>query len=117
MNMTTKLHVEIEDKLEKLSKLDSGTKEYAEAVDSVTKLMDRAIEIEKLEESENRNEKQIKEERKSRIVRNLIDVGGIVLPLAVTLWGVKASLYFEDSNTVTTTVGRKFMARMFSFKR
>ena len=117
MNMTTKLHVEIEDKLEKLSKLDSGTKEYAEAVDSVTKLMDRAIEIGKLEESENRNEKQIKEERKSRIVRNLIDVGGIVLPLAVTLWGGKASLYFEDSNTVTTTVGRKFMDRMFSFKR
>ena len=117
MSMTTKLNVEIEGRLDKLSKLDSGTKEYAEAVDSVTKLMDRSIEIKKLEESETRTEKQMKEERKSRIVKNLIDVGGIVLPLAVTLWGVKASLYFEDSNTVTTTVGRKFMDRMFNFKR
>ena len=117
MSMTTKLSVEIEDKLDELANLDVSTKEYSAAVDNVTKLMDRAIEIEKLESSGTQNEKQMKEERKSRIVKNLIDVGGIVLPLAVTLWGVKASLYFEDSNTVTTTVGRKFMDRMFNFKR
>lgn len=117
MSMTTKLYVEIEEKLDKVNELDPTTKEYATAVDSVTKLVDRAIEIEKLEASEIQNEKQIKEERKSRLIKNLIDIGGIVLPLAVTLWGVKASLYFEDSNTVTTTVGRKFMDRMFNFKR
>ena len=117
MSMTTKLHVEIDDRFDDLAKMDPASKEYSTAVDSVTKLMDRAIEIEKLESSGTQNEKQMKEERKSRIVKNLIDVGGIVLPLAVTLWGVKASLYFEDSNTVTTTVGRKFMDRMFNFKR
>lgn len=117
MSMTTKLYVEIEEKLDEVNELDPTTKEYGMAVDSVTKLIDRAIEIEKLETSEIQNEKQMKEERKSRLVKNLIDVSGIILPLAVTLWGVKASLYFEDSNTVTTTVGRKFMDRMFNFKR
>ena len=75
------------------------------------------IEIEKLEVSETQNEKQMKEDRKSRMVKNVIDVGSIVLPLVVTIWGVKASLYCEDKNTVTTTVGRKFMDRIFSFKR
>ena len=49
MSMTTKLNVEIEDKLDELTNMDPSTKEYAVAVDSVTKLMDRAIEIEKLE--------------------------------------------------------------------
>ena len=117
MGMTTKLHVEIEDRLDAISELDPTTKEYTAAVDSMTKLMDRAIEIEKLEASETQTEKQMKEERKARLIRNLIDIGGIVLPLAVTLWGVKASLYFENENTVTTTVGRKFMDKMFNFKR
>lgn len=117
MSMTTKLHVEIEDRLDDISKLDSTTKEYAMAVDSTTKLIDRAIEIEKLETSETQSEKQMKEERKARLIKNLIDIGAIVLPLGVTLWGVKASLYFEDENTVTTTVGRKFMDKLFNFKR
>lgn len=117
MSLTTKLNVEIDERFDDLAKLDPTTKEYSEAVNSITKLMDRVIEIEKIEASESQSEKQIREDRKSRLARNLIDVGSIVLPLAVTLWGVKASLYFEDSNTVTTTVGRKFMDRMFNFKR
>lgn len=117
MSMTTKLHVEIEDRLDDISRLDPTTKEYTAAVDSMTKLMDRAIEIEKLEASESYNEKQMKEERKARLIKNLIDIGAIVLPLGVTLWGVKASLYFEDENTITTTVGRKFMDKLFNFKR
>lgn len=117
MGMTTKLQVEIEDRLDDVSKLDPATKEYAAVVDSVAKLMDRAIEIEKLEASMTQNEEQMKEERKARLIKNLIDIGGIVLPLGVTLWGVKASLYFEDENTITTTVGRKFMDKLFNFKR
>ena len=46
MSMTTKLHVEIDDRFDDLAKLDPASKEYSTAVDSVTKLMDRAIEIE-----------------------------------------------------------------------
>ena len=117
MGMTTKLYAEIEDRLDGVNGLDPTSKEYATAVDSVTKLMDRAIEIEKLEASATQNEKQMKEDRKARLIKNLIDIGGIVLPLGVTLWGVKASLYFEDENTITTTVGRKFMDKLFNFKR
>ena len=117
MNLTTKLNVEIDERLDDLAKLDPTTKDYSEAVSSITKLIDRALEIEKIEASESQNERQMREDRKSRLAKNLIDVGSIVLPLAVTLWGVKASLYFEDANTVTTTVGRKFMDRLFTFKR
>lgn len=117
MSMTTKLSVEIEDKFDELSKLNASTKEYAIAVDNVTKLMDRAIEIEKLESSESQNEKQIKEDRKSRLVKNCIEVGSIVLPLAVTIWGARASFKFEENGTITTSVGRKFMDKIISWKR
>ena len=117
MSMVTKLNVEIEEKFDELAKLDPTTKEYSAAVDSVTKLMDRAIEIEKLESSETQNEKQIEEDRKSRLVKNCIDVGSVVLPLAVTIWGAKASFKFEETGTITTSVGRKFMDKIISWKR
>lgn len=116
MSMTTKLHMEIEDRLDRASDMDPTSKEYEAVVNSVTKLMDRAIEIEKLESSESQNEKQMKEERKARLIKNLIDIGAIILPLGVTLWGVKASLCFEYENTITTTVGRKFMDKLFNFR-
>ena len=112
MSMVTKLNVEIEEKFDELAKLDPTTKEYSAAVDSVTKLMDRAIEIEKLESSETQSEKQMEEDRKSRLVKNCIDGG-----LAVTIWGAKASFKFEETGTITTSVGRKFMDKIISWKR
>lgn len=117
MSMVTKLNVEIEEKFDELAKLDPTTKEYSVAVDSVTKLMDRAIEIEKLESTETQSEKQMEEDRKSRLVKNCIDVGSVVLPLAVTIWGAKASFKFEETGTITTSVGRKFMDKIISWKR
>lgn len=117
MNMLTKLYVAIGKKLDEVNKLDPSTKEYAMAVDSLTKLMDRAIEIEKLEESKSHNEKQIKEEHRFRVFKNLIDVGAIVLPSVVTIWGAIASFRFEENGTITTTMGRKFMDKIISFKK
>lgn len=116
MDMTTNLHEEINHRINELSGLDPSSKEYSATVDSVTKLMDRAIEIEKFESSEAHNEKQMKEDRKARLVKNCIDVGSIVLPLAVTIWGARASFKFEEEGTITTTIGRKFMDKIISFK-
>lgn len=116
MNMKTLLDVEIEEKTVALANLDPGSKEYNTAVDSITKLMDRRIELEKLETSEAQAEQQMREDRKSRFVKNLIDVGAIVLPLAVTVWGAKVSFKFEENGTITTAVGRKFMDKLISKK-
>lgn len=113
MEMTTKLHAEVGNKIDALASLDVSTKEYSAAVENVTKLMDRAIEIDKLKISEARDEKQMIEERKARIVKNSIDVGSVVLPLAVTVWGALVSLKFEEEGTITTTVGRKTLDKLF----
>lgn len=112
MNMKTLLDVEIEDKINELANMDAGSKEYAAVADSLAKLMDRRIEIEKIEVSEAQHEQQIKEDRKARLIKNLIDIGAIVLPLAVTVWGAKASFKFEEEGTITTSIGRKFMDKL-----
>lgn len=117
MSMITKLHVEIEDRIDEASQLKLTDKEYTSAVDSIGKLMDRAIEIDKLERSEAREEKQMKEDRKNRLIRNIIDAGAIVLPLGVTIWGAVNSWMFEaNGGMITTGAGRKFMDRLMSKK-
>lgn len=116
MDMKTQLDKEIKQLFDKLSALDPKDKEYADVEDNLTALMDRRLEIEKLESAEAQAEKQIKEDRKTRLFKNLIDIGSIVLPLAVTVWGARASFKFEEEGTITTSVGRKFMDKLISKK-
>ena len=113
----TLLNTEIDLKLAKLRDMDPTTKEYAAVVDSLSKLMDRRIEIEKIAESAAQNEQKMKQEKKDRIVSNIIDVGKVVLPLAVTVWGACVSLKFEETGTITTSVGRKFMDKLINSKK
>ena len=113
----TLLNTEIDLKLAKLRDMDPATKEYAAVVDNLSKLMDRRIELEKIAESAAQNELKMKQEKKDRVVSNVIDVGKIVLPLAVTVWGACVSLKFEETGTITTAVGRKFMDKLLGSKK
>ena len=127
MSIETALKVAIEDDLNGLAGLEQGSEKHKAAVDSVTKLMDRAIEFDKLEatlqeqrttrELENNLKlKQAREEKLDRIVKNCISVAGIVLPIGLTIWGTVTSLEFEKENTVTTPVGRLFINKLFPKK-
>ena len=49
MKNETMLHDEIKAELEELSKLEVGSDKYETAVNGISKLMDRAIEMEKFE--------------------------------------------------------------------
>ena len=127
MSIEAWLCTEIEDEFEKVSKMKPGSEEHRTAVDSLTKLMDRAIEMSKVEndcedkkivrENDARlRAQQLEDEKKSRLVQNIISAVGIVLPLAVTIWGTKVSLKFEEEGTVTTQMGRGFIQRLFPKK-
>ena len=127
MDIEVLLYDEIETQFEKLRDMKPGSEEYRTTLDGLTKLMDRAIEVERVQndckdKTETReSEKSIKQqtledERKDRLIRNIISVAGIVLPLAVTIWGTKVSLKFEETGTVTTQMGRGFIQRLFPKK-
>lgn len=121
------LNEEIQQKIEKMGELEVGTEEYKLAADSVSKLMEKAIEIDKLEieaydrerarEDENDfRERQLKEDKKDRLVKNILTGAGIAIPVMVTIWGTLASFKFEETGTVTTIVGRGFLNKLLPKK-
>lgn len=127
MNIETQLHEEIADELENLSKMTIGTEEYRITVDGVVKLVDRAIEMEKLAQSredqiEDKNFdrdlrlKQMREEKLDRYIRNGIAIAGIVVPVFVTIWGTYKSFEFEKEGTITTIMGRGFISKLLPKK-
>ena len=118
------LHEEIQNEFEELKNIDVGSDKYKTAVDGLTKLMDRAIEIDKLdvgaeERRDTRDvdaelkQEQLEADVKDRKVRNAISLAGIVIPTAVTIWGTLKSLKFEETGTITTNAGRNFINRIF----
>ena len=126
-NIETLLHEEIQDGFDALSRMERGTETHKTTVDEVAKLFDKAIEIEKLEMEAKEREKareieaslkraQMEEDRKDRRVKNGIAVGGIVLPLAVTIWGTFKTLKFEEEGTITTIMERGFINKLIPKK-
>ena len=126
-NIETLLHEEIQDGFDALSKMERGTEIHKTTVDEVAKLFDKAIEIEKIEiEAKDKAKSreieaslkraQMEEDRKDRRFKNGIALGGIVLPLAVTIWGTFKTLKFEEEGTVTTIMGRGFINKLIPKK-
>lgn len=115
-NIETLLHEEIRDKFEALNKMEAGTQEYEAGVNSVTKLMDRMIEIERLDNEIRDKDETQKEEQKDRLIRNIISGASVVLPIFVTIWGTKKSFEFEKEGTITTIMGRGFINKLLPKK-
>jgi hypothetical protein len=127
MEIKTILLEEIEDELNDLSGLNMGSEEYKVSVDGVTKLMDRAIEMQKIEleskdkeiERENENQyrkEQAKMETVDRWLKHGTAIAAIVIPTAVTIWGTIKSLKFEEEGTITTIMGRGFITKLLPKK-
>lgn len=107
-NIETLLHEEIVTELEGLRDMETGTEAHKAAVDDLTKLVDRAIEMEKLANGG--------DERKDRLIKNCIAIAGIVIPSVLTIWGTLKSFEFERDGTVTTIMGRGFINKLLPKK-
>lgn len=127
MNIETMMHEEIQSELEELGKIKVGTEEYKVAVEGITKLTDRIIEMtksdiereEKIKDREietNLKIQQMEDERKDRFIKNVIAVVGIAVPTAVTIWGTVKSIEFEKEGTITTIMGRGFIQKLLPKK-
>ena len=127
MKIKTLLETEIKDEFENLSKLSLGTDEYKATVDGLVKLVDRAIEIDKLEADVEDKEKnraietelkleELASEKKDRIVKNCIAIAGIGIPSLITVWGTIKSIKFEETGTITTIMGRGFIQKLLPKK-
>ena len=127
MKVETMLHDEILNEFEELKKLEVGSDGYRAAVDGISKLLDRAIEYDKLdaecnERSLNRGFEEdyklqlAEDEKRDRRIKNGITIAGIVIPSLITIWGTIVSLNFEKEGTITTIMGRGFINKLLPKK-
>ena len=124
MNGKTLLFEEFQSEIEELKNIQMGTEEYKICVDGVTKLADRLIEMQKLEDE--RKEKaidrdidmdmklrQMKEDRKARWTRDAIAIGTFLGSAAICIWGTVGTWRFDAENTPTSTNGRTFLNGLY----
>ena len=127
MSIDTMLREEIQDEIAGLGKLRLGSEEYKTTVDGVTKLLDKANELKKIyadarDRAESREieiqfkTEQMQDDKKDRIVKNILTALSIGGGFVLTVWGANKSWKFEETGTVTNGPGREFMKKLFRMK-
>jgi hypothetical protein len=121
------LNGEFNARLEELGEKKLGTEDYKSAVDSMTKIADKIVEIEKLEMERDfraqqaeceraHKEQQIKESKKDRWTKTAVDVGKFGLGLGVTFLAFVASINYEEKGILTTQGGKTALKELLKFK-
>ena len=123
INYKEALDGEISTELEVLESMETNSEDYKIMVEGLTKLIDRSMELEKIEISKAQEAEKMKfeaEQAKTNKIFQWIGYGisaaGIVIPVAVTIWGTKVTLNFEKEGTVTTMMGRGFINKLLPKK-
>ena len=122
-NLKKMLHEEIENQFDGLEGIEIGSEAYRNAVDGLSKLMDREIEISKLQaEREDKLEsraietrlknRQLIDDKTDKIIRNGLTAAGLVVTAGLTVWGTLKTFKFEETGTITSSIGRGFIQRL-----
>lgn len=105
MSLQVNLENEINARFEEIEAMTITTDEYRKAVDDLSKLMDRAIELNKLDA-------EVAEKRRE----NVVNIAGIITGAILTVWGTIKSLKFEETGSITTSIGRGFINKLLPKK-
>lgn len=124
MSIKTQLTEEFTDEISEVSKMEIGSKEHSAAVDSLTKLADRIIEIDKIENEQEFKEKaqmdeldhkdeQLKVSKIDTILKHAGNAGKAILMVGAGLWVYSSSMKYEKEGIIPTTDGGKSSIRQF----
>ena len=128
MNVINLVGVEVEDLLNDLANTTKGTDEYRQKTECLTKLLSSYSDMVKYDDEHQEKEtvrkfeqelrlKQSKDEKLDRVVKNVISVAGILIPVAVTVWGTVVSFAYDKEGIVPTTIlGRGFINKLLPKK-
>ena len=122
MELKELIQKEVESELKVLSTTDVGSDKYKATVDHIVKLTDKVIDMEKLEiESEKASEQlnansdlkwqEIEANSKDRKTQNRIAIAGLIMNSALIVWGTLKTFKFDNTSTVTSTLGRDILRR------
>lgn len=127
MSIKTTLTEEFNDQMKDLHKLEVGTEQYSTAVNGVTKLADKIIDLEKIEiEREERikdrdteielKSQQIEIDKRDKRNQNLVNVVKIAVPTVAGFAMGIISMKWEKLETITSTAGRQALKDIIRFK-
>ena len=134
MSTKTLLEEEIQSEIDEIRKLSVGSEAHKAASEALAKLLDKYNELEKTEieaqdkyddreaEREHREaelafkEKQLKHEKRDAIIKNILTGVTFVGGCALTIWGTKVSIKFEETGSFTTIMGRGFVQKLLPKK-
>lgn len=134
--MSTKqlLEEEIQSEIEEISKLEVGSEKHKAASEALAKLLDKYNDLEKAEiESQDKyedreaerdyreaerqlKEAQLKHDKIDSIIKNVLTGVTFVGGCALTIWGTKVSMKFEETGSFTTIMGRGFIQKLLPKK-
>lgn len=123
MDIKQMMETELREDFEGLRETELGSTEYKTAVDGMATLIDKSIELEKLELAKKTQDfennlklKQAREEKIDRWVKNILTGASIVIPSVLAVWGTYKTFKFEETGTVTTIMGRGFINKLLPKK-
>lgn len=109
------LSAEFEERLEDLGAIDLTSEEYKRATESVTRIADRIIEIEKIEASQALEAQKAKDEKRDKMIGKVIDGVKFVGGSLITIGCFVAAMNFEKEGTLTTQGGRNALSKLLKF--
>ena len=116
MHTNDALRVEIDREINGLKNMEVGSEQLSAAVNDVTKLIDRKIEMDRAETEAYERAEERKAEQKNRLIGYGITIGTTLLGTLVTVSCFHKSMEFEKTGTITTLVGKIMHSRPFNKK-
>ena len=117
MEVNTLLKEEINRAFIKLKEVEPGSDEYDNIVKDAMQLVDRATEVQKVDDERVDKKTHAKHNLTDVVVRNSLTALSIVGGFAITVWGTKATFKFEKDGYIPTTIlGRGFINKLLPKK-
>ena len=119
------LEEEIRDELEELNTIEVGSDKYKVAVDGITKLYEKQIEVKKFNadqeqkrKAQEATERQIELDERDRKIKNKLTGASIGVPALVTIGGTALMLWYEigKDGLISSLAGKGIIQRLIGRK-
>lgn len=123
MSVKQKLEDEFESQMNLLSDMDVGTDEYAKTVEGISKIADRLIKIQQLNDEYDLKSREIENAKKNRIQeeeqvrkKNRIDWAKVIIPTVGAFTMGIITMIWEKTDTLTSSAGKSALRDILPFK-
>lgn len=118
MSVTSMLNKEIMNRMDEIGKMATESSECRVTTEQCMQLLDRYIQMEKIEEDARMREiqynadltlrtQQLASEKRDRIIKNILTGVSIIGGFAMTAWMATSGWKFEESGTIMTNLPGK----------